>query len=99
MVRLTMLRSSLRLAGPTLLLCVAFATAVRAAPGEARKTFESRDDAVAAVVADLKSDNLDALQAIFGVPVKRLLHSGDPVADRNARQRFVAAKGAGSPAA
>jgi Protein of unknown function (DUF2950) len=82
---------SFRLCGPVLALCLAFATATHAAPGQAQKSFDSANDAVAAVVGDLKSDNFDALRAIFGPKANRLLTSGDPVGDRNARQRFVAA--------
>lgn len=76
--------------GLALVLCLwggMWTTPVAAAP----QSFASADSAIAAVIADLKSDNLPALRAIFGPQVERLLNSGDAVADRNARRNFVAA--------
>ncbi len=84
-------RSSLRLCGLPLALCLGLATATPAAQAETQQTFASADEAVAAVVADLKSDNLQALRAIFGPHSERLLSSGDAVADQNARRHFVTA--------
>jgi hypothetical protein len=82
--------STLRLSGATLAACIAWATMVFAAETPAQKTFPSADAAVAAVVDDLKSDNIRDLMAIFGPGAERLLNSGDPVADHQARERFVA---------
>ena len=74
---------------PAVALSVAMGLAT-AAWGDAQQTFASTDEAVAAVIADLKSDNLPALRTIFGPQVGRLLNSGDAVADRTERERFVA---------
>jgi len=56
-----------------------------------QESFATPDDALKAVVDDLKSDNLSDLLKIFGPTIEPILNSGDPVADQNARQRFVAA--------
>jgi len=81
---------TLRLSAITLVACIGLATTVFAAETPTQKTFASADAAVAAVVDDLKSDNLNDLMAIFGPGAERLLSSGDPVADHQARERFVA---------
>jgi hypothetical protein len=59
------------------------------APAE-QQSFATPDDALTAVVQDLKSDNLSGLFRIFGQGIEPILNSGDPVADQNARERFVA---------
>jgi hypothetical protein len=62
-----------------------------AAPAPAQQqSFATPDDALTAVVQDLKSDNLSDLFRIFGPGIEPILNSGDPVADQNARERFVA---------
>ena len=62
-----------------------------AAPAPAQQqSFATPDDALTAVVQDLKSDNLSGLFRIFGQGIEPILNSGDPVADQNARERFVA---------
>jgi hypothetical protein len=82
--------STLQLSAAMLVTCIALATTVFAAETPAQKTFPSADAAVAALVDDLKSDNLNDLMAIFGPGAERLLNSGDPVADHHAGERFVA---------
>ena len=63
-----------------------------AAPAPVKQqSFATPDDALKAVVDDLKSDNLSDLLKIFGPGIESILNSGDSVADQNARQRFVAA--------
>jgi hypothetical protein len=66
--------------------------AATAAPRSVKQeSFATPDDALKAVVVDLKADNLADLVKIFGPSIEPILNSGDPVADQNARQRFVAA--------
>jgi len=42
------------------------------------------------VIEDLKSDNIPGLVEIFGPRIEPILNSGDPVEDKNARDRFLA---------
>jgi len=78
--------------------CLAFAVAVclliftsfaDAAPKQ--KAFSSPEAAVAAFIDALKTNNNKALDAIFGREGKSIISSGDPVADKNGRAKFVAA--------
>jgi Protein of unknown function (DUF2950) len=65
--------------------------AATAAPASVKQeSFATPDDALKAVIEDLKSENLSGLVKIFGPGIEPILNSGDPVADQNARQRFVA---------
>ena len=56
----------------------------------AHTSFESPTTAADALVAALKSDDLDALGKIFGPGSDEVLSSGDPVADATGRDAFVA---------
>jgi hypothetical protein len=62
------------------------------APGKQR-SFATPDEALKAIVEDLKARNHSDLVKIFGPSIEPILNSGDPVADRNAGERFVAAAG------
>jgi hypothetical protein len=53
-------------------------------------TYASPDDAGNALIAAAKSGDQNAILAIFGPDAKDLLHSADPVADKNAVNAFVA---------
>ena len=65
--------------------------AATAAPASVKQqSFATPDEALKAVIGDLKSDNLLDLLKIFGPGIEPILNSGDPVADQNARERFVA---------
>jgi len=65
--------------------------AATAAPASVKQqSFATPDEALKAVIGDLKSDNLSDLVKIFGPGIEPILNSGDPVADQNARERFVA---------
>ena len=57
----------------------------------AQKTFVSPNDAVRALVADVRDNNDAGLAAIFGPEAGDLISSGDKVADRNGRKRFLKA--------
>ena len=76
-----------------LLVCATVATAWgQPASGAARqRQFASIDDAVGALVAAIRDGDLKAMTAILGDQGKGLVSSGDAVADRRARERFVAA--------
>ncbi len=56
----------------------------------AQKSFDSPDHAVAALVAAVRAGRTADLLAIFGPQSKPLVESGDAVADKNGRARFVA---------
>jgi hypothetical protein len=62
------------------------------APAQAveQKQYESVDAAVEALIAALRSDDPKALVAVLGEEGRRLVSSGDRVADRAAGQKFVA---------
>jgi hypothetical protein len=82
-----------------LILSTGFATdhwhltgAAIAAPASVKQqSFATPDEALKAIVEDVKSDNQSDLVKIFGPGIEPILNSGDPVADQNARERFVAA--------
>ena len=54
-----------------------------------QKGFASPEDAVKALVDALKSNDTKALSALFGPDSRDLVFSGDPVADKSRRERFV----------
>ena len=54
-------------------------------------SFSSPEEALKTLIDALKGNNLSAVAKIFGPNIEPILHSGDPVADKNARERFVAA--------
>ena len=56
-----------------------------------QKSFSSAEEAVKAAIAAARSDNDKELLAIFGAQAKEILISGDAVADKERRGRFVAA--------
>jgi len=56
----------------------------------AQRRFDSLEEATQALIDALKAGDLKAMAAIFGPEGKGLTASGDPVADRRARERFVA---------
>jgi hypothetical protein len=64
---------------------------VCAAAAVQQKSFSSAEDAVKAAVAAAKNNDDKELLAIFGANAKEILFSGDAVADKERRGRFVAA--------
>lgn len=56
-----------------------------------QETFASAEDAVAAMVDALATNNEDKLVAIFGPEARDAMSSGDAVADQRGRDLFVAA--------
>ena len=67
-------------------LVTSFASADEAA---AQQAFPSPDAAAKALVAADKADDMKALSLILGPDADQVLSSGDPVADKNARDDFV----------
>ena len=69
---------------------IAFFTSHSAAATRAKqKTFASPEEAVKAVVDALRNNDTKELNAILGPGAKSLVSSGDEVADRAGRERFV----------
>lgn len=56
-------------------------------PGQ--KTFKAAQSAVDALIAAVRSENDSDLQAILGADSEEIISSGDAVADKAARQRFI----------
>lgn len=57
--------------------------------GRTQITFVSPDEAVQSLVAAVRDDDIAKLTAIFGPEAQELISSGDEVADRNGRHRFL----------
>jgi hypothetical protein len=64
-------------------------TGVAADAAMKQKGFASPGDAVKALEVALKSNNNKELVAIFGPDAKKLISSGDPVADKQRREKFI----------
>jgi hypothetical protein len=62
---------------------------VTAAQQPPQKTFASTEQAVGALYSAAKANNTDELMLIFGPEGKSVLSSGDEVADKNDRTRFI----------
>jgi hypothetical protein len=56
-----------------------------------QKGFASPEQAVKAFETALKSNDNNELEAIFGPDAKKLIYSGDPVADKQRREKFIVA--------
>jgi hypothetical protein len=89
-------RRALVAVGLSLTLCLAtghegpaLAAPIASAPVH-QESFSSPDQALRALIDALKANNLSALAKIFGPKIEPVLHSGDPVADKNGREKFVA---------
>ena len=63
--------------------------ALAASSGKAQKSFASPEEAVKGLVVAVKDNNTKALVAILGPGSQTIVSSGDPVADRAGRERFV----------
>ncbi len=75
---------------PMLLLAWLFVTPFASADDvTTQQTFSTPDAAVSALVAADKVDDMKALSSILGPDADQLLSSGDPVADKNAREDFA----------
>jgi hypothetical protein len=56
-----------------------------------QKGFVSAEEAVKAAIAAVKSNNDKEVLAIFGTEAKDVMFSGDPVSDKERRERFIRA--------
>jgi len=75
----------------TMILALTVCQFAVAATAAKQKSFASPEEAVQAAVAAAKSNDDKELLAIFGASAKDLLFSGDAVADKQRRERFLAA--------
>jgi hypothetical protein len=83
-------KDSLAIVRCALALTVGLTLAAGARTVHAHQTsFKSADDAVHALIDAVKAGNKTALLAIFGPEGGTIVSSGDPVADRMARDRFA----------
>ena len=74
---------------PVVLIVIAAATLVACSrPGE-QKDFASPEAAAEALVKAAGSDDTSALVAVLGKEAEPLVDSGDPVQDKNGREKFV----------
>jgi hypothetical protein len=70
---------------------IAFAAVSPLAAAATQKTFATPEAAVDALIAANRGNHIGKLLEILGPQSAELIHSGDPIADRRARERFVAA--------
>ena len=70
---------------------VLMACSVSFAATAKQRSFSSAEEAVKTVIAAARNNNDKELLAIFGAQAKEVLFSGDPVADKERRERFIAA--------
>jgi Protein of unknown function (DUF2950) len=77
--------------GVTAMGLIAFAAISPLAAAAAQKTFATPAAAVDALIAANRGNHIGKLLDILGPQSAELVHSGDPIADRRARERFVAA--------
>ena len=77
--------------GSMMILAITLCQFAMAAGPAKPKTFASPEEAVKAAVTAAKNDDNKELLAIFGAQAKDLMFSGDAVADKQRRQRFLAA--------
>lgn len=88
--RSAMRRALCLLVGAAACLALGLPAAAASAADTAPKHFASPEEAVAALVAAARAADRAALLQLFGSDAKEIVDSGDPVADRNAVERFVA---------
>ena len=60
-------------------------------PAAAQELFKTPEEAASALVGAAKSGEAKAILAVLGPDGKAIVASGDPVADSNAREKFIAA--------
>ena len=75
---------------PRLACCFLLASTAIAATSSGQQVFPSVTAAAKALVGAARTDDMTALSSILGGDAKEILSSGDPVADNNARDNFVA---------
>jgi Protein of unknown function (DUF2950) len=75
---------------PLLACCFLFVSTAIAATPSGQQVFPSVTAAAKALAAAARTDDMAALSSILGSDAKEILSSGDPVADNNSRDNFVA---------
>src|SRR5580704_4340186 len=75
---------------PAFACCLLLASAAIATTSSGQRVFPSPAAAAKALVGAARIDDMTALSSILGGDAKEILSSGDPVADNNARDNFVA---------
>jgi|SRR5579862_600521 len=88
--QIIMIRRRVFLVASVLLLGCFFLTPLASADDSStQKVFSSPDAAATALVAADKADDTKTLSSILGPDADKVLSSGDPVADKNAREEFA----------
>jgi hypothetical protein len=73
-----------------MLMIIAVALPALAAPAvKAQKSFATPEEAASALAAAIKSGNTREIRTILGPGSDKIISSGDPVADKSERERFV----------
>jgi hypothetical protein len=72
-------------------LIAAFGLLLAISPANAQRSFQTPDEAVTALVDGIKSGTTRDMMRVLGAEAEGIIFSGDEVADREARQRFVGA--------
>jgi hypothetical protein len=80
----------LRVWAAAVVLAVLLCGGVEAAAAPKQKSFATPEEAVAAFVAALRSNDKTQLVALFGPDARALTSSGDPVRDAQRRAKFIA---------
>ena len=75
---------------PALACCFLLTSTAIAATSSGQQVFPTVTAAATALVGAARTDDMAALSKILGGDAKEILSSGDPVADNNARDNFVA---------
>jgi hypothetical protein len=71
------------------LACLLFMPVASAEETSAQQVFPSPGAATGALIAAVKADDMKAMSSILGPEADQVLSSGDPVADKNAREEFA----------
>ncbi len=79
-----------RLLSASLVVMIFVFAGMTADAGVKQKGYASAEEAVKDFVSAIKSDNNKELLSIFGPDAKKLISSGDPVSDRQRREKFIA---------
>jgi len=73
-----------------MLMIIAVALPALAAPAvKAQKSFATAEEAASALAAAIKSGNTREIRSILGPGSDQIISSGDPVADKSERERFI----------
>ena len=83
------LHHSIRFFAASLLLLILAFAGMAADAAVKQKGFASAEEAVKAAIAAVKADDDKEILAIFGPEAKEIIFSGDPVSDKERRERFI----------